>query len=53
MLACIQGGIKSDDLRSTTKPVFNGFTLTKFDGNVVTVGAKKTVGTTSTTTACA
>ena len=32
------------------EPVFNGFTLTKFDGTVVTVGAKQTVGTTSTTT---
>ncbi len=33
---------------------FNGFTLTKFDGTVVTVGPKQTVGTTSnTTTACA
>lgn len=30
--------------------VFNGFTLTKFDGTVVTVGAKQTVGTTSSTT---
>src|SRR5215472_10498903 len=27
---------------------FNGFTLTKFDGTVVTVGAKQTVGTTNT-----
>jgi hypothetical protein len=35
--------------------VFNGFSLTKFDGTVVTVGPKQTVGsTTSTTTvACA
>jgi len=30
--------------------VFNGFTLTKFDGTVVTVGAKQTVGTTSPST---
>jgi len=30
---------------------FNGFTLTKFDGTVVTVGPKQTVGTTSNTTA--
>ncbi len=30
---------------------FNGFTLTKFDGTVVTVGPKQTVGTTSSTTA--
>lgn len=36
------------------EPTFNGFTLTKFDGSVVTVGAKQSVGsTTSTTTACA
>jgi len=27
--------------------VFNGFVLTKFDGTVVTVGAKQTVGTTN------
>jgi hypothetical protein len=33
------------------EPVFNGFTLTKFDGNVVTVGAKQTVGTTNNNTA--
>jgi len=33
------------------EPVFNGFTLTKFDGTVVTVGAKQTVGTTNSTTA--
>ncbi|HZD96036.1 MAG TPA: hypothetical protein VE133_17370, partial [Candidatus Sulfotelmatobacter sp.] len=36
--------------------VFNGFTLTKFDGTTVTVGRKQTVGTTkttNTTTSCA
>ena len=36
------------------EPTFNGFTLTKFDGTTVLVGAKKTVGSTqNTTTACA
>lgn len=37
------------------EPTFAGFTLTKFDGTTVTVGAKKTVGATknTTTTACA
>jgi hypothetical protein len=34
------------------EPTFAGFTLTKFDGTTVTVGAKKTVGTTSTTSTC-
>lgn len=35
------------------EPTFAGFTLTKFDGTTVTVGAKQTVGTTKTTTTCA
>src|SRR5262249_56345639 len=37
------------------EPLFTGFSLTKFDGTVVTVGAKHTVGNTSgtTTTTCA
>jgi hypothetical protein len=36
------------------EPTFNGFTLTKFDGTTVLVGAKQTVGTTnSLTTSCA
>jgi hypothetical protein len=32
------------------EPTFAGFTLTKFDGTTVTVGAKQTVGSTKTTT---
>jgi hypothetical protein len=32
------------------EPTFNGFTLTKFDGTTILVGAKQTVGTTQTTT---
>src|SRR5262249_50727819 len=36
------------------EPTFAGFTLAKFDGTTVTVGAKQTVGTTQTpTTTCA
>ncbi|MGH9568210.1 MAG: hypothetical protein ACRD4F_01125, partial [Candidatus Angelobacter sp.] len=42
-----------NDLGFTYPESFPGFTLTKFDGTVVTVGAKQTVGTTKTTTACA
>ncbi|HEY1527041.1 MAG TPA: twin-arginine translocation signal domain-containing protein [Candidatus Angelobacter sp.] len=34
------------------EPTFAGFTLTKFDGTTVTVGAKQTVGTTKNTTTC-
>jgi hypothetical protein len=34
------------------EPVFNGFSLTKFDGTVVTVGAKQTVGSTAPTATC-
>lgn len=36
-----------NDLGFTYPESFSGFTLTKFDGTVVTVGAKQTVGTTS------